>query len=340
MTHPVLQEYVSLQSMNTFQVKAYSRFFKEITQESELASVFQCESIKNSPLLILGGGSNILLTKNFEGLTLKINLKGITHSVDNNEVLVTAAAGESWEDVVQYCIKHNFAGVENLTSIPGTIGAAPVQNIGAYGVEFKDVFYQCKAYEISTGKTHIFHLTDCEFGYRESVFKSKYLTQYIITAVTLKLSLKPTLKTSYGAINQELSLRGIRTPTIQDIYDIVKHIRTAKLPNPTLIANAGSFFKNPMISQHELENLKIQFPNIVYYSTSTKDVKLAAGWLIESCGWKGKQIGSVSTWKNQALVIVNIGDATGREIFDFSEQIIDSVYKKFGLRLEREVNVI
>ncbi|RRN76716.1 UDP-N-acetylmuramate dehydrogenase, partial [Pseudoxanthomonas sp. SGD-10] len=262
------------------------------------------------------------------------------HEVDGEEVFVEAGAGVVWNDFVNYCVNNGFAGVENLSLIPGSVGASPIQNIGAYGVEVKDVFDSCLAFEIETGEIKQFKADDCKFGYRESIFKRELKGKYIICSVKFKLSLDAEINTSYGAINSELLARGITSPTIKDISDVVSSIRVSKLPDPSTIGNAGSFFKNPVITREEFDLIHEQFPEIVYFLVGSNQVKLAAGWLIEQCGWKGKVVGNTGTWKNQALVLVNHGNASGSEIFDFSTQIINTVYQKFGVLLEREVNVI
>jgi len=233
-----------------------------------------------------------------------------------------------------------YAGLENLSLIPGSVGAAPIQNIGAYGVELQDVFNSCTAFEIETGQIRTFTKAECHFGYRESIFKNELKGRYIITSVKFHLSLIPNLNLKYGAIGQELTTRHIIEPTISDVSKVVSHIRVSKLPDPSTIGNAGSFFKNPVISTPEFEALHARFPEVVNYPATDGAVKLAAGWLIEQCGWKGKVVGRTGTWKNQALVLVNHGGATGGEVFRFSSEIIDSVYAKFGVRLEREVNII
>lgn len=333
-------ENVSLKKYNSFGVDVTSRFFVEIQNELDLVELFSDERWKQTPYLILGGGSNILFTKNYEGLIIKINIQGITHTINQEEVIVKAGAGVVWNDFVNYCVNNGFGGVENLSLIPGSVGASPVQNIGAYGVEIKDVFKSCRAFEIESASFKEFSNEDCRFGYRESIFKQKFKGKYIICSVSFNLSLNPNINTSYGAINEELESRGIKNPDIKAISDVVSTIRVSKLPDPSTIGNAGSFFKNPIISKKDFDLIHKQFPNIVYFLVGTNHVKLAAGWLIEQCGWKGKVSGNTGTWKNQALVLVNHGGATGNEIFEFSSQIIESVYQKFGVLLEREVNII
>ncbi|MDB4924643.1 UDP-N-acetylmuramate dehydrogenase [Mucilaginibacter sp.] len=335
-----IQQNVSLKNFNTFGVEANASFFAEINHEDELVELFMDPQWQQTERLVIGGGSNLLLINDFEGLVIRINIRGIEHRINHNEVFIEAGAGEVWNDLVNFCVTRNYAGLENLSLIPGSVGASPIQNIGAYGVELKDVFHSCKAFEISTGQFKTFSKDDCKFGYRESVFKSELKGQYIIVSVKLELSLIPDINLRYGAIEQELANRGITGPTIKDVSQVVSHIRVAKLPDPSTIGNAGSFFKNPVITADEFGPIKEKFPEIVNYPAGEGFIKLAAGWLIEQCGWKGKIVGNTGTWKNQALVLVNHGGATGEEVYSFSSQIIDSVYTKFGVILQREVNII
>jgi len=335
-----IRENVSLKNFNTFGIEAAARYFVEIAHEDELTELLLDPQWLQIPRLVLGGGSNVLFTKDFDGLVIRMNIRGIEHRISHEEIFVEAGAGESWNELVNYCVSHDFAGMENLSLIPGSVGASPVQNIGAYGIELKDVFESCRAFEIATHQIKTFVKEACGFGYRESVFKSGLKDQFIITAVKFKLSLQPKVNTTYGAIAAELQHRGITNPTIADVSKVVSHIRVSKLPDPSTIGNAGSFFKNPVIGFGEFERLKNQFPEIVHYPAGNNQVKLAAGWLIEQCGWKGKVAGQTGTWKNQALVLVNQGQATGAEIFALSSQIIDSVYNKFGVVLQREVNIL
>ena len=290
----------------------------------------------------MGGGSNILFTKNFEGLVIKLNLKGISAQIlDENHVLVTAKAGENWHNFVQFTISKNYGGLENLSLIPGNVGTCPIQNIGAYGTEIKDHFVSCKALNIETLEVEIIDLEQCKFGYRDSIFKTSAKGKYIILEVSFKLTTKNHhIKTEYGAISIELKNLGIENPSIQDVAKAVINIRQSKLPNPAEIGNAGSFFKNPTIPLAQFEKLKKQFPEIQGYPNGDF-VKVPAGWLIENTGWKGKQIGNVASHKLQALVIINAtGKATGKEIYDFSTLIINSVKEKYGIELEREVNIV
>jgi len=335
-----VQENISLKPYNSFGIDVKASYFAELFSEADLVRLFKNEIVKSQKLLVIGGGSNVLFTQDYKGLVVKISIKGIKSEMIEGKVLVTAGAGEVWNDFVNYCVGHHFAGVENLSLIPGTVGASPIQNIGAYGVELKDVFESCSAFEIKTGKIKTFTYDDCHFGYRESIFKGELKGQYIITSVTFRLSAEAKINTSYGAIETELLNRGIENPNIADVSAAVSHIRVSKLPDPSTIGNAGSFFKNPVIEKYEFADIVAKHPDVVHYPTADDKIKLAAGWLIEQCGWKGKVVGQTGTWKNQALVLVNHGHATGTEVYNFSEQIIDSVKSTFGVTLEREVNIL
>lgn len=345
-----MQENISLKPYNTFGVEANAKYFAEVHSTEELVNIlknfnaqaFHPELVEGLPLLFLGGGSNILFTKDFEGLVILLNLKGIQEEfIDDSEVLVTAKAGENWHNFVMFCLSKNYGGLENLSLIPGNVGTSPMQNIGAYGTEIKDTFVSCKVLNISTLEVEIFDLEKCRFGYRDSIFKQEGKGKYVILDVTFKLTRENhIIKTEYGAITSELQNLGIEKPTIQDVSKAVINIRQSKLPDPKVIGNAGSFFKNPTIPLTQFDDLKAKFPNIQGYPNGDF-VKVPAGWLIEQCGWKGKQIGNVASHQLQSLVIINAtGNATGKEIFDFSTMIIDSVKEKFGIELEREVNMI
>lgn len=335
-----IQENVSLKNFNTFGIDTRARYFVEIAHEDELTELFADPQWQQTERLVLGGGSNMLMVSDFDGLVIRMNIRGIEHRISHDDVYVEVGGGEVWNGLVNYCVDHGYAGIENLSLIPGSVGASPIQNIGAYGVELKDVFHSCRAFEIATGTFKSFSKEDCKFGYRESVFKAELKGLYIIVSVKFHLSLIPNLNIQYGAIGQELQNRGIVNPTIKDVSQVVAHIRVSKLPDPSTIGNAGSFFKNPVISAEEFATVQAKFPDVVNYPAADGGVKLAAGWLIEQCGWKGKTAGHTGTWKNQALVLVNHGGATGQEVYDFSSQIIDSVYTKFGVTLQREVNII
>lgn len=337
-----MQENFSLKPYNTFGVDAKAKYFIEVSNTDELKEALTFSKNHGLPLLLLGGGSNILLTKDFEGLAIKLNLKGIAEeNISDHEVLVTAKAGENWHEFVKYCLQKNYGGLENLSLIPGNVGTSPMQNIGAYGTEIKDIFVNCLVLNLETLELETFNLEECKFGYRDSIFKQEGKGKYVILEVTFKLTTKDHhIKTEYGAIKNELEHLKINTPSIQDVSNAVINIRQSKLPDPKEIGNAGSFFKNPTIPLAQFEALKQQFENIQGYPNGDR-VKVPAGWLIEQCGWKGKQIGNVGSHKLQSLVIINAtGNATGKEIFDFSTEIINSVKEKFGIELEREVNIM
>lgn len=338
----MIQENVSLKPYNTFGVDVSASYFAEVNSVEELIETLKLSKTKTLPLLFLGGGSNILFTKDFEGLAIRLSLKGITEeSIDDNQILVTAKAGENLHQFVMFCLEKNYGGLENLSLIPGNVGTSPMQNIGAYGTEIKDVFESCKVLNLETLEIETFDLEKCRFGYRDSIFKQEGKGKYVILEVTFKLTTKlHRIDVEYGAIQSELEKLGIINPTIQDVSKAVINIRQSKLPDPKVIGNAGSFFKNPTIPLSQYENLKLKFDNIPGYPNG-EFVKVPAGWLIEQSGWKGKQIGNVASHKLQALVIINAtGNATGKEIFDFSTEIINSVKEKFGIELEREVNII
>lgn len=324
---------------NTFGISVTAKQFARFSSVEELKQLLE-QKPTDLPFLILGGGSNILFTKDFDGLILKNEITGF-EIVDKsgNDVFVKAGAGENWHSFVIRTIGLNLGGLENLSLIPGNVGASPMQNIGAYGREIKDVFHSLEAYHIESGEMHTFYNSDCEFGYRESVFKRKFKNQYVIINVTYRLSKTHQVNTSYGAIEDELKKMGVDTPTIKDISNAVIAIRSSKLPNPKEIGNAGSFFKNPVISQSEFSILQEKHPDIPSYPAGEGFIKLAAGWLIERAGWKGKTLGNYGVHKLQALVLVNYGGATGNEVYRLSEAIISSVQDTFGVTLEREVNI-
>jgi len=335
-----LQENISLKPYNTFGIDVKARFFAEIFDKEDLKVLSESTVFLENKLLVLGGGSNMLFTQDFEGLVLKISIPGISAEFTELDVIVTSGAGVVWNDFINYCIEEDFAGVENLTLIPGTVGASPIQNIGAYGVELKDVFDSCEAFEIASGTFKQFSFDECQFAYRDSVFKNELKGQYIITSVTFRLNTQRKINSQYGAIQSILAERSITKPDIADISSIVAEIRVSKLPDPSTIGNAGSFFKNPVIEKEAFEKVKLLFPELISYPAGKGMMKLAAGWLIEQCGFKGVVEGHTGTWKNQALVLVNHGGATGKEVYSFSEKIIDTVYDRFGVKLEREVNIL
>lgn len=335
-----IRENISLQSFNTFGIQAHARYFAPFATVEELKELLSYKQHSINSRLILGGGSNILLTKDFDGLVLKNELNGIeVVQEDETSYYVKAGAGVNWHQFVNYCIENNFAGVENLSLIPGSCGASPMQNIGAYGVEIKDVFHELEAFHIQDQVMKTFTLEECHFGYRESVFKRAFKNQFVITSVTYRLRKQPVFNTSYGAIHQELERMGVTELSIRAISQAVMNIRTSKLPDWREVGNAGSFFKNPQVPNELFRILKEQYPDIVGYPHEG-NTKLAAGWLIEQCGWKGYRKGDAGCYLKQALVLVNYGSATGQEIYQLSEEIIQSVKAKFGVELEREVNII
>lgn len=335
----------SLKELNSFGIDVTAKQFAIFNSATELRELLTANSAL--PTVILGGGSNILFTQNVHALVLKNAVKGIEKVAEDDAfVYVRAGAGENWHQFVLACLHNNWAGVENLSLIPGNVGASPMQNIGAYGVELKEVFHELEAFHLQDAAVVKFGLNDCAFGYRESVFKQQYKGQFAILSVTYKLRKQPHFNTSYGAIEQELEKMGVKELSIQAVSQAVINIRSSKLPDPKVIGNAGSFFKNPSVPAAQFAALKEKYPGIVGYNNPDASVKLAAGWLIEQCGpqegvsWKGYRRGDAGCHAKQALVLVNYGNATGSEIYDLSEAILRSVQEKFGVRLEREVNII
>ena len=334
-----IQTNFSLKNYNTFGIEAKAREFVAVHNTTELRTIL--EQNKPKKKFILGGGSNMLLTQNIDALVLHINNKGIEVIEENDDfVWVKGNAGEVWHEFVQFCIQKNYGGIENLSLIPGNVGTAPMQNIGAYGVEVKDYIVEVQTLELETGNERIFTNEECNFGYRESIFKNELRGKYVLVAVTFKLTKQNhQFHVDYGAIKTELDSEQIINPTIQDISRAVIKIRESKLPDPSQIGNSGSFFKNPVISNDEFAEIEKKHPQIAHYKTDS-GIKLAAGWLIEQAGWKGKRFGDAGVHDKQALVLVNYGNATGKEIYDLSEQIIEDVKAKYGVTLEREVNII
>lgn len=339
----MIRQNVSLKPYNTFGIDVFAKSFAAFSNTDELEELFATDSVKNSPhQLILGGGSNLLFTRNFDGIVLKNEIGGIEIvKEDANHVWIRTGAGENWHQFVLYCLANNFAGVENLSLIPGCNGASPMQNIGAYGVEIKDVFHSLNAYHIKDDAIVTFTNNDCHFDYRESVFKNVYKNQFVITHVTYRLRRQPVFNTSYGAIEKELEKMDVKELSIKAISDAVIRIRQSKLPDPEIVGNAGSFFKNPAIPVMQYEALKSRYPNLPGYPLENTDtIKIPAGWLIEQSGWKGYRDGDAGVHPKQALVLVNYGNASGAEIFNLSTQVKESVMEKFGIDLEREVNII
>ncbi|MGN6248754.1 MAG: UDP-N-acetylmuramate dehydrogenase [Ginsengibacter sp.] len=330
-----VHENYSLQKYNTFGIDAKARHFSGFSSKENVEELLGQQVAER--LFILGGGSNILFTKDFDGFVLKNEIPGIdVLSEDDEFIYVRAGAGVLWHSFVTFCVNNNFAGVENLSLIPGNVGASPMQNIGAYGVEIKDVFWELEAFHLKEKTVQTFKFRDCAFGYRESVFKNKYKDQFAILNVTYRLKKVPDFNIAYGAIESELEKMKIENLTIKAVSDAVISIRTSKLPDPAIIGNAGSFFKNPVVEKEKMEELKtLDVPN---YPNGEK-FKIPAGWLIEQCGWKGFRRGDAGCYDKQALVLVNYGKASGKEIYDLSEEILISVKEKFGIELEREVNI-
>lgn len=334
-----MEENYPLRALNTFGMDVKAKLFATFTSEESLDALSGSKAWKENDPFILGGGSNILFTHDVDTLVALNNIKGIENRGGDDEfVYLRVGAGEVWHDFVLYCIENGYGGVENLSLIPGSVGAGPMQNIGAYGVELKDVFQELEAYHIRGRYFVKFKAHECNFGYRESVFKNKFKGEFVITRVTFRLSRKPKFNTSYGAIEKEIERMGVKEISIKAISDAVINIRRSKLPDPKVIGNAGSFFKNPVISGAQFEILKLKFPEVVSYPAG-EDFKLAAGWLIEQCGWKGFREGDAGVHKDQALVIVNYRHAKGDELFNLSQRVMDSVKEKFGVELEREVNI-
>lgn len=337
-----LRENFSLKEVSTFHVRATAQYYTEFSTVADLKEILSSEFVKTQKYLILGGGSNLLFTKDFEGIVIRNLYKGISIVKEEGDtVYIRANSGEKWHNFVIHCVNNNYGGIENLSLIPGTVGAGPIQNIGAYGVELKDVLTEVEAMNIKTQEVKIFTNTECKFGYRESIFKNVEKNKYIILSVTLKLQKNlAKVNVTYGSLSKELQDSGITHPTIKDVSNAVIKIRSAKLPDPDKIGNAGSFFKNPVIPIAQFDKLKKQYPDIVSFPAHNGYTKLAAGWLIEQAGWKGKRFGDAGVHKDQALVLVNYDNATGTEIFNLSNKIIASVKEKFGVELEREVNMI
>lgn len=336
-----IQEHIDLLPYNTFKIAARARYFVAVKNIAELHALMDSPVYKREKHLILGGGSNILLTGDFDGLVIKIDLKGIkTVWEDESTIELKAGAGEPWHAFVMFCVTNNYGGVENLSLIPGTVGAAPMQNIGAYGVEVKDCIKTVEAVNVISGEVREFTNRECEFGYRESVFKHRLRGKYFISSVTLTLTKKNhVLNTSYGAIQQTLDQQNI-PPSVQSISDAVIAIRQQKLPDPKIVGNAGSFFKNPTIALSHYESLKKTYPEIPGYLIENQHVKVPAGWLIEQCGWKGKTLDTIGVHPHQALVLVNYKNGTGKKIWSLAQDILASVKEKFSIDLQPEVNII
>lgn len=332
----------SLKGHNTFGIDVQARYFAEVNNIGQVAEITHTPAFMPLPKLVLGGGSNLLFTSNYNGLVLHNAIKGISISKETpEEVWLKVAGGEVWHELVQYCVARNWGGLENLSLIPGSVGAAPIQNIGAYGVELKDVFEQLEAIHLASGEIHTFTHSDCRFSYRNSIFKQELKGQYFIISVTFKLSKNPQFHTQYAEVQRTLLQLGYEEANLQAVSDAICHIRNTKLPNPAELGNCGSFFKNPEIATAQFEYLYQQYPNLPHYPLANNThVKIPAAWLIEQCGWKGRRTGNTGTHKNHALVIVNYGNATGEEIQQLAAAIQQSVNERFGILLEPEVNIL
>ncbi|MFM6983059.1 MAG: UDP-N-acetylmuramate dehydrogenase [Chitinophagaceae bacterium] len=335
-----VSRHISLKPYNTFGLDVKTRAFSEVNSLAALK-----ELVAESPeenFMFLGGGSNVLFCKDYEGLVIKNSIKGIhVVSEDDQQLVLKVYSGEVWHDLVMYCVERNLGGIENLSLIPGTVGAAPMQNIGAYGVELEKVFVELEALNLHTFELHTFNKTSCAFGYRESVFKRQLKGMYFIYSVTIRLDKHPKISVEYGDIQQVITDKGIALSdaTIRDVSDAVIQIRSSKLPDPKVLGNSGSFFKNPVIPQDVFDQLKQNYPDIKGFPNDA-GVKVPAAWLIEQCGWKGKRVGETGSHAKQALVLVNYGNATGNEVYQLALTIIQSVKDTFGIQLEPEVNII
>ncbi len=337
----IVKKDISLKPYNTFGLDVKAESFVECEDRSELVGFIKNDLKQYASFIVLGGGSNVLFKEDYQGLVIRLRTKGVQIVEESEDVIrVKAEAGEDWDEFVAYCVDHGWGGLENLSLIPGNVGTSPIQNIGAYGVEIKDVMTELEALDIATGEIIIFKNSDCDFGYRQSVFKSKYKGQYIILSVTFNLSKRSEVNTSYGAIETALKESGIEEPTIKDVRDAICFIRDSKLPDTDKLGNAGSFFKNPVIAKIEFDQLMASYPNAPFYKVNDLNFKIPAGWLIEQCGWKGKREGNVGMHEKQALVLVNYGEATGQELIDHAHRVIESVKQKFGIDIEPEVNIV
>jgi len=337
----LLTQNQSLKNFNTFGVDVKAKLFVEVFSEDELIKLLSDEKFKFEKKIILGGGSNILFTKDFDGLIIKVCISYIKVLEKNDEsVLIEAGAGVIWDDLVKFCVDKNYGGIENLTLIPGTMGAAPIQNIGAYGQELADTFVSLNGVFIDSAETKTFSKKECRFSYRSSIFKEELKNNFVVTSVQLNLKKNPKPNLTYKALSDFLAKNGINNPTIKEVSGVVAEIRKSKLPDPQKIGNAGSFFKNPVISENSFRKLKAVYSDIVSFPSESGQIKISAGWLIEKFGWKGKRVGDVGTSADHALIICNFGNATGSEILEFAMRIKEEVSNKFGIKLEEEVNIL
>jgi UDP-N-acetylmuramate dehydrogenase len=336
----IIKENFSLKEYNTFHIDVSAKHFVELNSDQEATNYFKQIFTNEEKYLILGGGSNVLFVNDFEGTIIHPTMKGITiQEQSENEILIEAAAGEEWEDLVNYCVQNKYYGIENLAIIPGLVGAAPIQNIGAYGVELVDVFDSLDAIDMQSGKLETFSKEQCQFDYRDSIFKREWKGKYLITKVRLRLSKNEKLNTSYKALSKYIKENNISN-TIENVANVITTIRRSKLPDPDFLGNAGSFFKNPVIDNERFGEIKKEYENIPSFKIDEEHVKLPAAWLIEKSGLKGYRLGDVGTHINQPLVIVNYGNAKGSEIIEFMKYIQSEVKKKFKISLVNEVNII
>lgn len=336
-----IKENFNLKSLNTLGINVDAKYYTEVASIEEIEFAIDFAKSRNVSLLILGGGSNLLFKKNYDGLVIKVNFGGIeVIDKDDRYIYVQVGAGESWDDFVQYCVEKRYAGIENLSLVHGTVGASPIQNIGAYGVEMSDYFQQLEFYHFETERIETFNRKACRFGYRDSIFKKELKGKGIVLTVTFQLLKEPSFNVEYGDIQDELKRLNYSPLSLKAVRVAICNIRNSKLPDPNFVPNVGSFFKNPVVSAEKHDQLKKEFPDLVSFAQINGRFKLAAAWLIDQCGWKGKSDGDAGVHDKQALVLVNHGNATGQEIYDLSERIKISVYIKFGVELEREVNVV
>jgi UDP-N-acetylmuramate dehydrogenase len=336
----MIEHNISLKPYNTFGIDVKAKSFGRFGSLDELKNLLRNRD-KETPLFILGGGSNILLTKDLPFFVLKNEISGI-EIVNETEthVVVKVGSGVEWHSFVRYTVEKGWGGIENMSLIPGSVGASPMQNIGAYGAEIKDTFVSLEALHIDSLEVHTFNREQCRFGYRESVFKRALKDQYVIISVSYQLSKNPVINTTYGAIQSEIEVMGVSEITVDTVSQAVMNIRKSKLPDPKVLGNAGSFFKNPVVPREVFEQIAVNYPDVPHYPQESGEEKLAAGWLIEKAGWKGKRTGNCGVHEKQALVLVNYGGSTGGEIYDLSTSIIEDIRAKFGVTLEREVNIL
>ncbi len=336
----IIKENISLKEFNTFGLEVKAKYAAQVFNNRELKEILSSTKFKNIPKLILGGGSNILLTNDYDGIVIKISIGGIKIiKEDKDIVFIEAGAGVTWNALVTYCVEKNFGGIENLSLIPGTVGAAPIQNIGAYGQELKDTLFSLKGFYIDSIIEETFQNNECKFGYRDSIFKNELKGKFVITSIVLKLNKNPNLNISYGSVKNEIDKLNLKKITVREVSNVISEIRRNKLPDPAVIGNAGSFFKNPEVLEQKFLEIKNNYPDVIAYKQENGNYKIAAGWIIEKCGWKGKRVGNTGTHEKQSLVLVNYGGADGKEILSLAKEINRSVKEKFDIELTEEVNI-